>query len=223
MIPFRDRAKDALPTILLTLASIIQALALELFWTRASDEAPYLWHFGPFFWVGWAQCAAVFVGILVIWVYYASLVMRFRWVPQVRDSVIPFIFGISEFALAETMGPDFLSVWFLLFAFVFGFASWSSHTTFARAALEPENAPYFDRLNRSRLAQHGPQLLPTAMLCVCAWLVWGADPAGGLVLGCMLAAAIFVLIQLWLQGVYWNRTLAFDQQPSDEQPPADDA
>ena len=218
MTPFRERAKDSLPTVLLTLASIIQALSLELFWSRISSDAPYLWRPGPFFWTGWAQCGAVFVGILIIWIYYAGLVMRFRWVPQVRDSVIPFVFGISEFALVETMGPQGLSAWFLLFAFVFAFAGWSTHTTFARARLDPDNAAFFAHINPSRLVQHGPQIIPSAILCGFAWGAAYVEPASGAVLACMLIAAAFVFMQLWLQGVYWKRTLTLDDQPA-----ADDA
>ena len=216
MTLFRERAKDTLPTILLTLASIIQALSLEFFWNRISDEAPYLWESGPFFWSGWAQCASVFIGILVIWIYYASLVMRLRWVPRVRDSVIPFVFGISEFALVETMGPHALSAWFLLFGFVFAFAAWSSHTTFERARLEDENAVFFAGTKPTPLAQHGPQLIPTALLWAFAWMASLVNPESGVILACMWIAAAFVLMQLWLQGVYWQRTLAFDDQPPED-------
>ena len=215
MSGFRERAKNALPTVLLTLASIIQALALEVFWARISGESPYLWEPGPFLWAGWAQCASVFLGILVIWIYYANLVMRFRWVPEVRDSVIPFIFGITEFALVETMGPDMLKQWFLLFGFIFAFAAWASHTTFARARLEPENEAFFSRLSVTPLAQHGPQLVPTVVLCGFAAVIPADHPGSVVVLVSTWVAAAFMLMQLWLQGVYWKRTLAVDDKPPD--------
>ena len=210
MTGYRERAKESLPTVLLTLASIIQALALEVFWGRISDESPYLWEANPLFWLGWAQAVAVFFGILVMWVYYANLVMRFRWLPEVRDSVIPFVIGITEFALVETMGPDQVVAWFVLFAFIFVFADWAAQTTFHRAQLEPENAEFFRRFPYNARRRLLPQIVPAVALCGFAAAAAVAAIDGWLVLTCTIVTVGFVVAQLWLQSVYWRRTLAID-------------
>jgi hypothetical protein len=50
----RERAKEHFPSVLLTFLSIIQALAVELWWS-SMQEADYLWQ--PenswAFWIGW--------------------------------------------------------------------------------------------------------------------------------------------------------------------------
>ena len=199
--------------VLLTLMSIIQALALEVFWGRISNDSPYLWEANPLLWLGWAQAAAVFLGILVMWVYYANLVMRFRWLPEVRDSVIPFVLGISEFALVETMGPDLIVVWFLLFAFIFMFADLAAQTTFRRAQLEPENVEFFRRFPYSTRRRFLPQMVPALALCGFAWAAAGAAPDEPLILVFTIITCGFVGAQLWLQSVYWRRTLAIDDDP----------
>ena len=78
--PLRTRAKDHLPTVLLTLLSIVQAFSLELMWAHVTTHDDlYRWSFITL--LSWVQIFATFLGVLVIWLIYASLVMRFRWVP----------------------------------------------------------------------------------------------------------------------------------------------
>ena len=98
----RNRATDLLPSVLLTVLSMIQALALELLWTRLR-ESPYLWTASWDALLGWTQATAMLLGFLVVWLLYISFVMRFRWLPSLSDSVIPFGIGILEFSLIDLM------------------------------------------------------------------------------------------------------------------------
>ena len=111
----RNRATDLFPSVLLTVLSMIQALALELLWTRMR-ESPYLWSGGWDALLGWSQVAAMLLGFLVVWLFYVSTVMRFRWLPSLQDSVVPFGIGILEFTLIDLMGPDSLGPWFYVMA-----------------------------------------------------------------------------------------------------------
>ena len=104
MSAMRDRAKEHFPMVLLTLLSIVQALALELLWSHVV-EADYLYESPLDALVTWIQIAATFTGLILIWVVYASNTMRFRWVPVTVDSVYPFIIGVLEFMLVETLDP----------------------------------------------------------------------------------------------------------------------
>ena len=45
MESIRRRAMEIFPSVLLTVLSMVQALALELLWTRLGDS-PYLWEGG---------------------------------------------------------------------------------------------------------------------------------------------------------------------------------
>ena len=86
MNAMRERAKEHFPAVLLTLLSIVQALALELLWSHL-QKADHLFALSAVNVTLWLQIVATFFGIVLIWVVYASNVMRFRWVPATSDSV----------------------------------------------------------------------------------------------------------------------------------------
>jgi hypothetical protein len=81
--------------VLLTLLSIVQALALELLWSHVR-ESGYLFDTSWTALLTWMQVGTTFLGIVVIWIAYASIAMRFRWVPSTSDSVYPFVGTFDE-------------------------------------------------------------------------------------------------------------------------------
>ena len=141
----RNRAKEQLPMVLLTLLSIVQALALELLWSHVRESA-YLFEMSWTAMLTWIQISTSFLGIVVIWLVYASTAMRFRWVPTTGDSVYPFIIGLLEFILIETLAPEYMGLWFGCLAMIFGLMTWISHRTMRRARLDGENDEYFASL-----------------------------------------------------------------------------
>ena len=112
------RAKANLPTVLLTLLSIVQALALELMWTHLGEQ-PYLYTWSFIAFLSWLQIGATFLGILLIWLIYSDLVMRFSWVPATTDAIFPFLVGIVEFANISALGPNKIGLWFVLLGVLF--------------------------------------------------------------------------------------------------------
>ena len=138
----RDRAKEHLPMVLLTLLSIVQALALELLWSHVR-EAAYLFEMTSTAMLTWIQIGTSFLGIVVIWLVYASTAMRFRWVPTTGDSVYPFVIGLLEFILIETLAPEYMGFWFVCLATIFGLMTWISHRTMRRARLDGDNDEFF--------------------------------------------------------------------------------
>lgn len=144
MSAMRDRTKEHFPMVLLTLLSIVQALALELLWSHVR-ESTYLFDFSLAAAISWVQIAATFLGLVIIWVVYASNAMRFRWVPATSDSVYPFVIGVMEFMLVETLAPDKTGLWMLLMALIFGTMVVVSHRTMKRARADGDNAAFFDR------------------------------------------------------------------------------
>lgn len=141
----RNRAREQLPMVLLTLLSIVQALALELLWSHVRESA-YLFEMTWTAMLTWIQIGTSFLGIVVIWLVYASTAMRFRWVPTTGDSVYPFIIGLLEFILIETLAPGYMGLWFVCMAMIFGLMTWISHRTMRRARLDGENDEYFASL-----------------------------------------------------------------------------
>ncbi len=128
--------------VLLTLLSIVQALALELLWSHVRESA-YLFEMTWTAMLTWIQIGTSFLGIVVIWLVYASTAMRFRWVPTTGDSVYPFIIGLLEFILIETLAPEYMGLWFGCLAIIFGLMTWISHRTMRRARLDGENDEFF--------------------------------------------------------------------------------
>jgi len=149
------RAKEHFPTVLLTLLSIVQALALELLWSHL-HQADYLFELSWIAVISWMQIAATLLGIILIWVVYSGNVMRFRWVPATSDSVFPFFIGVTEFMLIETLGPDEIGLWLLFMALAFGLMNWVAHRTMQRARQDSDNDAYFSTMRPAALRDFYP-------------------------------------------------------------------
>ena len=98
MSKMRSRALTQFPTVLVTLVSIIQALALELMWSKIISS-DYLWNLTIESVIAWGTISVSLLGILQIWVLYSTLVIGFTWRPTLRDSILPFLLGIQEFTM----------------------------------------------------------------------------------------------------------------------------
>lgn len=95
METIRNRAKDNFPMVLLTLLSIVQALALEFLWDHMRHRSELFdWSFAII--PGWMQVIATFSTIILIWLMYSGMLMRFRWTPTIKDFV-------PQIALVSTM------------------------------------------------------------------------------------------------------------------------
>ena len=98
MDSMRNRAKDIFPMVLLTLLSIVQALALEFLWDHTRHRTD-LFELSVAVIPGWLQIAATLNVIVIIWLMYAGMLMRFRWTPTTMDSIFPFGVGLIQFLL----------------------------------------------------------------------------------------------------------------------------
>ncbi|MFT7470245.1 MAG: hypothetical protein ACI8XU_000133 [Kiritimatiellia bacterium] len=155
MSKIRTRAQVHFPTVLLTLISIIQALALELMWSKIV-ESDWLWNFDMQALIGWGMILAAFLGILQIWVMYSTMVMGFIWQPYLRDSIIPFIIGIQQFMLIALIGEEFNTLWLYILGSIFITGNWVSHSSFKRARQDPENDEFFGKMNPATLRDLWP-------------------------------------------------------------------
>ena len=150
MNKMRTRAQVHFPTVLLTLISIIQALALELMWSKIV-ESEWLWNFDVQAFIGWGMVMGAFLGILQIWVMYSTMVMGFIWQAYLRDSIIPFIIGIQQFMLIALIGEEFDTLWLYVLGSIFITGNWVSHSSFRRARQDPENDEFFGKRNPATL------------------------------------------------------------------------
>lgn len=202
----RQRARDLLPNVLLTLLSIVQALALETFWERflASD---YLWMGGWPAWIGWVQVTTIVLGIIEIWLFYVSVILRFSWVPGVRDMVLPFFIGILEFILVELQGIERVGPWLVCLAATFALVGAESHLLFRNARRDPANRAFFERLAPAESVDLIRLVLPVVAILALAVAVMATGNQAGFALGCLLAAFCAMAWQIVITVRYWTSTI----------------
>jgi hypothetical protein len=207
METMRNRATDLFPSVLLTVLSMIQALALELLWTRLR-ESSYLWTPGWDALLGWAQAAAMVLGFLLVWLFYVSFVMRFRWLPSIQDSVVPFGIGILEFSLIDLMGPESLGPWFYAFALIYAVSTWANHTIFRRARQDPANRDFFELVQPATLRDFVPALVAIAGIGFFGVVLHASGSRGWLALVAILATMAALAYQIHVIRRYWESSVS---------------
>lgn len=204
------RARELLPQVLLTLLSLIQAIALELLWSRIV-ESPYLYAGGAAAVAGWLQVSALVFGIVLVWLLYTSNVIRFLWVPTTRDSFFPFGIGLLEFSTIELLGPDHAAAWLVLMAAVYSLVTWASNDMVARAAREAgDESP--------RLFALGSLRVPLLAVGVQLALAAGIASVGAFGFFAAFAFAVvnvFLLTQTWLLHVYTRDAIEVAEETAD--------
>ena len=191
---------------MLTVVSMIQALALELLWSRVGEEAPG-WTPGWEALLGWSQIAACLLGALLIWLLYLSMVIRFSWLPTIRDSTVPFAIGLLEFSLIDRIGADSLVAWFGALALLFSVSIWISHVTFRRAREDPANREFFASVEPAGLQDYAAPLLSALVLFVLAAIFSVENDRGGFALASVLLANALIGFQIWGIRGWWQRAL----------------
>jgi hypothetical protein len=202
----RTRAKDHLPSVLLTLLSIMQALALELLWDHIHEHT-YLNHMSWAAVLGWVEIGVTLLGVLLIWLIYTSMAMRFRWVPTTADSVFPFLVGIIEFMMIAALGVDRLGLWFMALALIFGAMTWVSQVTMLRARLDGENHAFFASVSPATPRDFVPSIATVTVLAGLGIYLLLSRDQGWFALVALLIAATALAVQFWLNDRYWRRSM----------------
>ena len=102
MESIRNRARETLPSVLLTLLSIVQAIALESLWDHLIHRQE-LFVLDLISTLVWLQISVSFLIIVLIWLVYVGLVMRFQWTPTIADLTLPFFVGLIELLMIEVI------------------------------------------------------------------------------------------------------------------------
>ncbi len=203
MNTIRNRAKDHMPVVLLTMLSIVQALALELLWAYVTGQ-DYLYQATWNALLGWTQVLATMLGILLIWLIYASTVMRFRWVPATTDSISPFVIGIIEFTLIAVLGVEHLGIWFLTMALTFAVMTWVSHLSFRRARQDGENVEFFSKVRPTSLSDYRGTMVNVTVMVALGVFFAVTGYSGWFALLSLAALIALLLYQIHLTDRYWR-------------------
>ena len=206
MKSIRARAKDLFPSVLMTLLSIIQALALEFLWARIHD-ADLLWRADIAALSGWLQIITAMVGILQVWLFYVSVVMRFRWIPHARDLLLPFGIGVLEFIFVDLTATPYLGGWLISLAAVYALSAAVAQDMYVRARREEDNQEFFGEVTPATRADLvlpasviGAYLLLAAGNALWPDLAWLAPLTS-------LFALFSLLHRLDESRRYWNRSV----------------
>lgn len=166
-----NRVRNLVPTIILTVLSMIQALALELYWNQLV-ESELIWSGGWIALVACLQFAAMFFGIMLIWLLYVSFVLRFNWLPSLEDTLVPFLIGLMEFGLIDLTHPDLVGPWFLLLASLFVVAIYTSHTINRRARQDPSNAYFFSQHDPATWRDYKESAISVGVMALFGTILW---------------------------------------------------
>jgi len=195
-------AKSLLPTILLTVLSMIQALALELFWNKV-QASQFLWRYDWQAFIGWLQLITMFIGILLIWVLYTSTVLRFTWLPTMQDTLIPFFIGLLEFALIGLLQPSSLGPWFIVLTLVFALATATNHMAMKQARRDPDNKYFFKDVQPARWRDYSVSISAMVILLLLGSWLWLADQPIVLSIASLLLALLALGHQFYQAHRHW--------------------
>jgi hypothetical protein len=206
-VSMRQRAKNQMPMVLLTLLSIIQALALELLWVHITGDNTLL----QLSWLSilsWLQIAVTLLGIMLIWLLYSSMTMRFSWVPSPGDSLVPIGIGVLEFTLIACLGMDYLMPWFLILATIFGAMTAALHSIFRRARQDPDNRAFFSITAPATRRDFYPTFAVVGALALFGITLGVTGDQRYLALVALIVAAAIHLYQIYLNHSRWRTAMS---------------
>ncbi|HDZ09505.1 hypothetical protein [Pseudohongiella sp.] len=203
----RERAKSQMPMVLLTLLSIIQALALELLWVHVT-ETSLLMQFSWSSALSWIQIAVTLFGIMLIWLLYSSMTMRFSWVPSPADSLVPFGIGILEFTLIAALGLEHLMPWFLILAVIFAAMTIAMHSILRRARQDDDNRLFFATTTPATWRDFYPSIAVVTVLSALGILLGVTGDQRYLALTGLIVAGSIHLHQIYLNHGRWREAMA---------------
>jgi hypothetical protein len=209
MDSIRQRANKRFPTVLLTLLSIVQALALEFLWDH-SRHRPELYEASATALIGWLQIAASLNVVILIWLAYAGMVMRFRWTPTTADSIWPFFVGLLQFQLIDLMGTDNLGRWLVVLAILFALMNLVNHHAMKRARQDAANKEFFEQFSPATIKDFIPLCITVGILLVAGALLWNTDNSGWPALVVVLVTAAGLANEVRNTDRYWRVSMGVD-------------
>ena len=196
--------------VLLTLLSIVQALALEFLWDHVRHRTD-LFELSVAVIPGWLQIAATLNVIIIIWLMYAGMLMRFRWTPTTTDSIFPFVIGLIQFLLIDIMGAEYFALWVIVLAITFGVLVFIDHRAMKRARQDGANGEFFDRYAPATIKDFVPQIIMgVTMLSAGIWLLLSGHQGWFRV---VVLVGVFVAIgyETHKTAAYWRDSMGVEK------------
>lgn len=189
--------------VLLTLLSIVQALALEFLWDHTRHQTE-IFEISVVALLGWLQFAVSLNVIILIWLMYAGMLMRFQWTPTVTDSIWPFFVGLIQFLMIETMGAGNLALWIIVLALIYGTTDFINHRAMKRARTDPANREFFDLFLPATLRDFAPQITVVITLILAGSWIWFSGHNGWFAICTLVGSLIGLGYETHKTARYWN-------------------
>jgi hypothetical protein len=202
----RDRVKESFPSVLLTLLSIMQAVALELLWGKVVG-LEVLYEASMECFVIWVQVVSTFVGLILVWVIYAGNVMRFRWTPNISDSIYPFLAGVLEFWFVAAIGQATIGVWILTLGGLFAAMTVISQLTMQRARADDDNADFFRSIPPAKLKDFLPQIILVGIFLMTGTTLLITEVSHHTNAAIVVLTLLFLAWQFRSFVAYWNASI----------------
>lgn len=190
----------------MTLLSIIQAIALESLWQEVAGRED-LDEWSIISVLSWMQVAATLLVIVLVWIAYVALAMRFRWTPVLTDTALPFVVGISQFVLIELMHPAQLGQWCYALAVVASVGVAIDYRFMRRARRDPRNSEFFDTVQPATWRDFAPQIASVLFLLAAGTAIVLTTFDGWLGIATLVVTVLILTHNVYLQSVYWNRSM----------------
>ncbi len=214
MESMRNRAKDMFPMVLLTLLSIVQALALEFLWDHTRHRTD-LFELSVAVLPGWMQIAATLNVIILIWLSYAGMLMRFRWTPTTMDSIFPFLVGLIQFLMIEIMGDEYFDLWIMFLAVAYAVLLYIDHNAMKRARQDEANHEFFDQYAPAALKDFIPPIIMGSILFLSGLLMRITDYSGWFNVVVLIVVFIALGFETHKMAEYWRTSMGIDEVKKD--------
>ncbi len=209
----QQRLKDSFSLVYLTLLSVIQGLALADLALIVGAGYQQLTV------VRWLLVLVNFGVVITIWHTFTMHITLWRWIPDLRDAVIPFMIGAVELVLNHTISLS-LSAWLFIMAIIASMAMLAIWYVGQRAQEEDENTRMLSLL-RKHLRLYGLYNLAVGALYLLLGLASRVESleAGNEVQTerGVLALALVLLVVGCITGENiismrtWNRAIAYSR------------
>jgi hypothetical protein len=110
--------------------------------------------------------------------------------------------------LIEALGPEHVSLWFILLAIVFALMHWVTHQTMKRARKDPANAGFFKPRKPAVLRDFLRETMSIAGLVLAGLIVLIIGSHGVVALLLLLGANALLGWQFYQTSIFWELSIA---------------
>ena len=197
----------------LTILSVVQAVAMG---DLAQIVAAEYQHFTL---VQWVLTLNTFGVLIITWNVFSVQSALWRWIPDVRDSAVPFVVGALELFLNHTIMVS-LSAWLIAVSLVAFAGALGTLHIYWRAAREEEHAELLSRLSVHLRVYVGYLMTGGCLLLALAWVCstyrlsanLGIEHTSGMLAlaialfsASALGGSVYLFHRLWREAIMYAR------------------